>query len=374
MKKYLCVLLVLCMILFSGCVYPDLDELEQLLFPNRIDYDSYTQINDMIQLRDYIFEQQSQDNLKMSFVYTGEDPLTGDDIIRMADACFVNMVQEGENYCLYHLTLTEFPGNRIVDAYFNDDTSSLSDDEILALNTAVDIVEEARSQAENEWELEFAIYDALTERITYLDGDNSYDAPENQPRHLNAVGALVDGFANCQGYADAFYTVASIAGFQVGRMGVETPEDPHMVNTILLDSKWYVVDVTYGDDENEMVEYRLVNAGKDMIVEYWWDKIDERYPISLTTDPDEYYYKRNQSAFYTQAEVLDYFAKQWETNGYGIYCAMLYNGSVEDFDPEAANDELYDILMKYNQSFQYRLWYLPNERDVFFTVEFSEAP
>lgn len=373
MKRYMCILLVFCMILLSGCELTDIEELEKILFPNRIDYDAYVHINDLNQLRDYVSEQRAQDNLQMSFVYTGEDELTCDSIIQFVDVCYVELVVEGENYCLHHLTLTEYPGNRIVDAYFKDDTSQLSADEIQALNVAVKIVEEAKMQAETNLELEIALYDALIEHITYVRSEVEFDAPENQPRPLNAVGALVDGMANCQGYTDAFYTVASIAGFEVGRMGVETPEDPHMVNTVFLDGKWYVVDVTFGDDDQHMIEYRLLNAGKDMIVEYWWDESNEIYPISETTNPEYYYYQLHQAAFDTKEEVLNYFAEQWKANGYGVYCAVHFNGFSEDYDAETANDELYDILSQLNQALQYKMWFLPNERDVYYTVEFSEA-
>ncbi len=373
MKRIISLVLIACVMLFSGCVYPNLEELEQLLFPYRIDYDAYTHISDLEQLRDYIVEQQSQDNLEISFVYTGESQPTVDDIMNFADACFVNIVQEGENYCLYHLTLTEFPGNRIVDAYYSGDNSALSEGEVLALQVATVILEDAKAQSENDFELEMAIYDILTQRITYCDDEIQYDVPENQPRHLNAVGALVDGQANCQGYADAFYTVASMAGFQVGRMGVDTPEDSHMVNTICLDGSWYVVDVTFADDETDMVDYRLLNAGKDMTVEFWWDESCERYPISETTSPDHYYYFRNQSAFNTQDEVINYFAEQWELNGYGVSCAMLRDGATADFDFEAFGDDLYNKLSETQDYFQYRTWYLPNEQDIFFTVEFSEG-
>ena len=374
MKKYLCILLVFSFILLSGCSYIDLDELEQIVSTYFIDYDSYEQIQDKAELRNYIKQQQEQGILEISFVYNGEGDVVGDDILCAADACYVSIIREGENQCLYHITLTEFPGKRIADAYLRNDTSLLSADELLALDVATQIVEDAQSTATDNLDLERIIYDALIEHITYVETEIIFDLPEDQPRPLNAIGALLDGQANCQGYADAFYAVASIAGFEVGRMGVDTPEDPHMVNTICLDGNWYVVDVTFADDEHGIADYRLLNAGKDLIVEFWWDKEDEIYPIAELSHSDYFYYYRNQCVFDSQDALIKYFAEQWNTSGFGVYLAMLRNGDTEDFDFNAINDALYDKLSEYNEPLRYNFAYMPNEKDVFFAVTYSENP
>lgn len=373
MRKLMCLLLVLSVVFLAGC--GDIIQLEDFDFllpiPTEKDYSSYPQISSIIELRDFVLEQQSQDVLEFSFVYTKTEPLPEDIFTRVSEVCFVSYSREGEGPFLYEVELFEYPGNRIVDAYFSQDTTNLNEKEQKALEVAVEMVEDAKEKAENDWELEMLLYAALADKITYYSSDMSYESPEEQPWYLNAVGALTMGAANCQGYADAFYTVASIAGFEVGRMGVETPEDPHMVNTIRIDGQWYVVDVTYGDSEGSPVDYRLLNAGLDMIGEYWWSEEVERRPISASTNPQYYYYLRNDIVFDTPEETAQYIAETWDATSQECVYAMLQNYS----EGEILNDYLYDALVKLDKSFSYSydMWYTNNERDSFFAVVFEKT-
>ena len=366
MKKSICLVLLAVMLLLPGCeIVSPLDE--YLPVASEPDYSAYPQIENTIALRDFVVEQQKKDILEFSLVYTGAEPLPEDIFTKVTEACFVSYSQQGDGPWLYNVTLTEFPGQRIADAYFSQDHFNLSADEKMALDVAVEMVESAKAQAENDYELELLLYQALAEKITYYDDDVTYDKPEDQPWFLNAVGALTKGQANCQGYADAFYTVASIAGFQVGRMGVETPGDPHMVNTICLDDQWYVVDVTYGDTDSGPVDYRLLNAGMDMIGEYWWAPENEHHPIAEVTNPDYYYYLHHAIAFDTPKETAQYIAETWATTNQKTVYAMLRNES----DPKVLNDHLHDALVELNQACSYSIWYSGNGKDSFFIVVFA---
>lgn len=371
MKKLLCLALVLLMLWLPGCEI--IDSLEE--FPVYIpaatqpDYSAYPQISSTIELRDFVLEQQQQDVLEFSFVFNGQEPLPDDVFTKVSQACFVSYSREGEGPWLYNVKLHEYPGNKIVDAYFSQNSEGLTDEEKKALEVAVEMVETAKTQAKDDYELELLLYTALAEKITYYSSELSFDEPENQPWYLNAVGALTKGAANCQGYTDAFYTVASIAGFQVGRMGVDTPEDPHSVNTIYLDGQWYVVDVTYGDNESGPVDYRLFNAGMDMIGEYWWDEEMEIFPIADVTNPEYYYYQHNGLAFDTPEEAAQYIAETWDATGQENVYAM-----VRDYvEGETFKDYLYDELVALNKSFSISIAYSDNERDSFFIVIFAPA-
>ncbi len=87
-----------------------------------------------------------------------------------------------------------------------------------------------------------------------------------------AMGVLLKGVADCDGYADAFYLVGALAGLEVRyqhgissnydyeKNTIET--DSHMWNLLKLDGTWRVVDVCWADGENG-VEYTWFNIGKD---------------------------------------------------------------------------------------------------------------
>lgn len=372
MKRLFLILSIISVLLLSGCFFLMDDasnsEIGKIGIGNleqSIDYSDYEEIEDLLELRDFVIEQIEDDNLEFSFVYSGEEDLDPGVIAQMGGVCFVKYVQEGK---LYTVSVTEFPGARIVDAFFKDDTSKLNEDECLALEKAVEMVDEAQAISEDDWELELAIHDILAQHITYSHAPIDYDDPEDQPRHLSVVGALLDGSANCQGYTDAFYTLASIAGFEVGRLSVETPSEPHMVNTICLNDKWYVVDVTYDDSNDKMVNYHLFNVGMDFIgEEFYWPEEIETHSIVRKSDELNYYI-RNDLVFDDMEDLAGFVAKQYAKNDKTVIHAML----LDEDDSEELNEALQLALEDYRISYEYSLWYSDNGEDSFYTVIFKE--
>ena len=362
MKRVCLVFVLILSMLLSGCLSTlqkftyDSIEIEEIETPD------LETIDDAIALRDFVFAQYKAGNLNFSFNYAGDiDPGF---IAQMAGVCFVRVTQMDERY---DVELTPFPGDRIVDAYFTEDTSELTEDECLALEKAVELVQSAQLLAEDEWELEWMIHNILAEHITYSDADIYYDDPLDQPRHLSVIGALLDGQANCQGYTDAFYTLASIAGFEVGRLSVETSDDPHMTNTILLDGNWYIVDVTYDDSGDDAVSYHLFNAGLDMVgSEYFWSEEVSPYEITEISDDHSYYY-RNQVVFEDMDDLADYVAEEWYENGNTIIRGQLLN---ED-DGQEFRQALIDALENCRKSYEFHIWYTSNGTDTFYTIVFS---
>lgn len=361
MKKITVLLFVLTLLL-SGCVYIDGDLLGDLLPEHNTS--SHPQIGNVMELRDYIISQRKQGNLKCSFVYSGFEEVDPGVVAQMADVCYVKMIQEGNTY---HLDMTEFPGERIVKAHRSGDTQSLSEDEKEVLRLALEMVYDAQSKAADNWELELLLHDMLAVRITYSDADIYYDKPEDQPRHLSVIGALLDGEANCQGYTDAFYTLGSLAGFEVERLSVETDTAPHMANIITIDGQSYIVDLTYNDSCDDAVSYRLFNAGLDMIaMSYTWSEDTESRSIAQSSDENSYYI-RNEAAFCDINELAEYIAEKWSENGETEIYVMLYNES----DSGKLNDVLPKVLEKQQKSYSYNLWHDSNGIDSFYTIVFN---
>lgn len=108
-----------------------------------------------------------------------------------------------------------------------------------------------------------------------------------------AVGALLKGVADCDGYADAFYLVGSLAGldvrYQYGISSYYDLEDnklvtsSHMWNLLKLDGSWRVVDVCWADGE-EGIEYTWFNIGKDRASRSRTWHEDLTVPLLETTD------------------------------------------------------------------------------------------
>ena len=126
-------------------------------------------------------------------------------------------------------------------------------------------------------ERERRIHDALCERIEYhTDGGTQGDKD-------CAVGALLDGIADCDGYADAMVLCCGLAGIPCRYMHgaardagtTARPRPPegegHMWNLVEIAGRWVSVDATW-DDQEDRFSYLSYNLGtEDAAQLYRWD-------------------------------------------------------------------------------------------------------
>lgn len=165
--------------------------------------------------------------------------------------------------CIITLNANEFyPGTHIIKCIENGTSSELSPREQAACKAAMQMARECTR--DTELNTARAIHDALCERIVYTI-DFSTDEDDT------AIGALLNGQANCDGYADAFYLVGSLAGLNVRCQHGDTYEggslfggdETHMWNLLYLDGSWRMVDVTWDDDEEGSPRSTWFNIGYD---------------------------------------------------------------------------------------------------------------
>ena len=150
-----------------------------------------------------------------------------------------------------------------------------------------------------------------------------------------AVGALLNGTADCDGYADAFYLVGGLAGLEVRyQQGISSSYDhednkivtaSHMWNLLKLDGSWRVVDVCWADGEDG-INYTWVNIGRDRASRSrtWCE--DLTVPLLETTDlsarPETEYsvtnYKTLEAAIKEAVEkAQSSFTIIFDSNNYG---------------------------------------------------------
>ena len=207
----------------------------------------------------------------------------------------------------------------------------------------------------------------LADNINYYnDAAVDFDKLTDAPRYISIVGALLDKKANCQGYSDAFYTLASMAGFTVSRMNVETPDDLHVTNTISLNGRWYVVDVTFDDqDDKGPLNYRLFNAGLDQIHEFTWKPWKEINKISATSGRD-YYYNYKENLFNNINSFVDYVVGKW-LNGEKTVIAAIKNQS----DGKTVEKSLKSAMDKTGKAYNYNYWYFDDTKDFYYKIDFK---
>ena len=231
----------------------------------------------------------SQGKAYADFVYSGEgSEIRINDLAQMTCSYYVqaSALEKVENGI--RVEFFKYPGEKIFDYYQKGRISELSKEETETFNAACELLQEEMGRAKSEIELEIAIHDKLCEKISYVECTEKIPDSKTIVRPLTAVGALLDGKANCQGYADAFYLLASLAGFNVGKQST----DDHIFNTISLGGKWYIVDVTFNDGSLSKYKginsYYLFNAGLDKSGVYTLNENKMRFEISETSD--EYYF------------------------------------------------------------------------------------
>lgn len=170
--------------------------------------------------------------------------------------------------------ISYYAGWRILCAVRNGTENELDARERATLRAARNLVAGASG---SPVEKERYIHDALCRRIVYYTNDESGEDKDC------AVGALLDGLADCDGYADAMMLCCGLAGIpcrymhgdarDAGEGTVERPSGSsgHMWNLVEIAGRWVSVDVTWGDQTNG-ISYLSYNLGReDATLAYRWD-------------------------------------------------------------------------------------------------------
>ena len=324
--------------------------------------DGIPQVASLTEFRQYYNQQVEQDIFDIVFEYTGNtDDFEDLGAYQLADSNASAIFTYPDQETRYCITVMEHPGYRIVDAYRTGDTSLLDADELLTLNEAIRMVDEAKAQAASELELERILHDMLAEKVIYDTSIGTTILDVREPlRHLTAVGALLDGIANCQGYTDAFYVLGSIAGFEMDKMvvGAYNPGD-HITNVIKLDGSWYIVDVTF-DDSPGVLPYFMFNVGVDIASEHYsWgvEAVDE--PLAELSDGHYYYYMEGNEldSFETQAAAADFIISRYRKTGQTEFIVMLLN---QEASPTAFNQQVNQVAERNNVSANWSTWTFPH--------------
>lgn len=267
------------------------------------------------------------------------------------------------------ITPTYRAGVRMADAWSTGDLSALSAAEAQALQIAENISFRLREHCDSTLELERAIFDVLCANTTYVNTDTfatEYDTPI-----ITATNALLYGEANCQGYSDAFYLLASLCGLEAGfQNGYDANGASHVWNTIRIDGNWYAVDVTAADSyDNEtgeaLVNYARFNAGLDMCKgKLSWPDMYQSADIIGTSDENYFFYSDLPGfgrAFDDMDLMCRYIYQQRAEHGYDKVYALLRSDA--EFDMDRFHERLAHVVedvFRHPRATSWRVWYWPN--------------
>ena len=136
----------------------------------------------------------------------------------------------------------------------------------------------------SEFEIELYLHDALAERVTYVESANAH----------NSYGAIVEGKAVCEGYAEAMQYLLGRCGIR-SFIAVGTSKNPgtgasegHAWNIVRIDGKYYHLDLTWNDQE-EKTYHAYFNLTDTVITE---DHVIENsgYPIPVCNSTEAMYF------------------------------------------------------------------------------------
>lgn len=121
-----------------------------------------------------------------------------------------------------------------------------------------------------DYEKELAIHDYIVANCSYGYVDYSKEYA------YRAYGALVQGTAVCNGYAEAMALLLSCSGVENEFMTGTADGELHAWNRVCLDGKWYQVDATWDDplpDRGSFVGHMYFNVTDDIMDDrHVWDE------------------------------------------------------------------------------------------------------
>lgn len=235
-----------------------------------IDWNSAPKIGSKAEFARYIENERRKGYTTFNIVLiNGLKVDTIDDFADIALAPYVDIKgtwQGIENERIAQMTykITEYPGTRVANAYLSrnqyESWLELTNEEKQLYNIAVGIVDEANKR-QSEVEKARYIHDVICDRVKDYKNENE--------RNKTAIGALIDGYAHCQGYTDAFYMLGRMSGLEISRIGgrINKNNGLHGWNTITFrDGRTYFVDVTNDHINNTNVFFC---AGRETIQQHF---------------------------------------------------------------------------------------------------------
>lgn len=266
------------------------------------------------------------------------------DLISHAGIYDYDLTFSRNSYAITIFIKSLYPGTEIILAVKNGNESALSSELRKTLNAARKMA--SSCNASDPMMTAKNIHDALCSSIRY-------EANEERGKNDTAIGALLNGVADCDGYSDAFYLVGTLAGLNVRYQhgnGINSDlygfldTATHMWNLLELDGQWRMVDVTW-DDSGDEILYTWFNIGNDRASRsHYWNE-EMTVPLLLKTDLTER--PENEFAVSNLSE-LEVAVNTAFSNGYSTFSIIF--SSESDLKEQ---DALTQIQEQFGYSFSY---------------------
>ncbi len=185
-----------------------------------------------------------------------------------------------------------------------------------AITLALTLIDESMS----EFEKELVLHDHLAKSVMYIEANNAH----------NAYGALVEGKAVCEGYAEAFQCLLQEAGMQsflvigdsVSPSSGET--EGHEWNIVRVDGAYYHVDLTWNDQDNATYHAYFNVTDETIKFDHKIDETTYAMPSCTTQTANYFEVKGGKLTEYTAASIGALLK-----DAYSVHVYVVVN--IEDF-------------------------------------------
>lgn len=244
-----------------------------------------------------------------------------------------------EKHTVWVGDLTYRSGFKIARSVIMGDYSRLNEKERSIMMQANGIVERAKRETSNLLDLEKYLHDEICRMTVYTQNPNAdYNDETEVTRYDTAEGVFIYGCGECDAYADAFYMLASMAGFEVGMQSGDTSSGKHVWNVINIYGGWYGVDVTWDDPDssinNDWARYIYMNMGYVAFADtHWWNEEMSAHELDYYMDWGNYIYDSEQYGVYYEklSDMTNYVAKCVNQGQREFHVMVDGNYSYNDF-------------------------------------------
>lgn len=232
-------------------------------------------------------------------------------------------------------------------------------------STAESIISNA---PDGDYEKALYIHDRIAEICTYNIGDDyEYSA--------TAYGCLVEGQANCEGYAKAFNYLAGRLGMKCILVTGKTDKgENHAWNQIMIDGKWYNLDATWDDMDSTDGTRRVYFLCSDETFSRT-HIADNTYftPFSCNATENNYYVKNGLFAR-NNSDASEIIRREISSGKSVVELKFADNQAYSDFKAEYVDGQkMFDVVLDsgYISSGQIAVTLRETEEEYCITMNFS---
>lgn len=249
----------------------------------------------------------------------------------------------GNTYKKVTITIKRTPNYYVWKAYTSQEPIPDTEQKAIQLYQVVNqIMTNCIDASMTDFEKELALHDYLVKNCKYSQ-DTSQPAGSDIYR---AYGALVNGDAVCNGYAEALQLLFACADLQ-SKFVVGTADGvDHAWNLVQLDGVWYHLDATWNDpipDQKNMVVHSYFNVKDDILSgTHQWNRED--YPKAFSMDYNYYVYKGLYFGDFNEYKLCAY-EKMIEEGQMNFEAVMRhYVGNESDMQFVFQDNDLYESV------------------------------